>query len=205
VETAERKKVELEANRRLGGRFLFTFGVMMLLYFGATLDLQWKGNEGPGARPVAAALVATNQWVRGTLIEPYQRGIAAVAAALLGAIGHEAEARGREIRSSNFAVVITSGCDAIEPSLLLGAAILCSPAASRAKLAGFIVGAAAIASLNIVRVVTLWVIGRHWRAAFDTAHFTIWPFLIILFTAGAFLLWLRLVAKGRHAAPGPAA
>jgi exosortase/archaeosortase family protein len=67
------------------------------------------------------------------------------------------------------------------------------------------VGAAAIASLNIVRVVTLWVIGRHWRAAFDTAHFTIWPFLIILFTAGAFLLWLRLVAKGRHAAPGPAA
>lgn len=189
--------------RSLG--FFASFGLLLAVYFAATLDLKLQNPDGAGSHPITAGLAATNQWVRRTLLEPYQRGIATVVASLLDTIGHEAKAHGREIRSLDFAVVITSGCDAIEPSLLLGAAMLCFPAAKRAKLAGFLAGVAAIAALNVVRVVTLWVIGRHWRGAFDVAHFTIWPFLIILFTVGIFVAWLRWAVHSPRMVPALAA
>lgn len=184
---------------RFALRFLMVLGVLAVAYFPATLELKLT-DSGSAERPLfVAAIAEANQWVRRTLLEPYQRSIAGVSAALLGALGHEAEARGREIHSRGFAVAITSGCDAIEPSLLFCAAILCFPAAAWMKLAGLLAGVVAIAALNVVRVVTLWLIGVHGRWAFDTVHFTIWPFVIILFTAAAFLLWLNWAAVKRSA------
>lgn len=195
------------AGPRLGNRpvlrFFATFALLASVYFVATLDLRLAESDAPAAHPFTAALVDVNQWMRRSLLEPYHRGIAAVSALLLGAIGHPAEAQGREIRSPGFAVVITGGCDAIEPSLLLCGALFSFPARWRERIAGLLLGAAAIAALNVVRVATLWLVGLHWRAAFDTIHFTIWPFLIVVFTLGLFLLWLRQVTRATPAQSAP--
>lgn len=189
--------VESVPGNRVALRFFATFGILTAVYFTATLDLKLNDPQSSGTHSFAAELAAMNQWARHTLLEPYQRGIAKAAAALLGGMGHDAKAQGREIHSPGFAVAVTSGCDAIEPTLLLGVAMLSFPALVRQKFAGLLVGATALAALNVVRVVTLWLIGRHWHDALDVAHFTIWPFLIIVFALFVFIRWLRHVAPAR--------
>ncbi len=205
AESLWREIFQLAPGNRLALRFFATFGILALAYFAATLDLKLKDPESSGVHPVAAGLTGANQWVRQTWLEPYQRGIAALSAALLGAIGDEAKAQGREIRSPAFAVTVTNGCDAIEPSLLLAVAMLSFPALWREKVVGLLLGMLAIAALNIVRVVTLWLVGLHWRVAFDVIHFTIWPFLIIVLTIFVFVHWLRYVARARGASAAVAA
>ncbi|MEI6467786.1 MAG: hypothetical protein WCQ89_23905, partial [Verrucomicrobiota bacterium] len=91
------------------------------------------------------------------------------------------------------------GCDAIELTLLFAAAVAAVPASLTRKMAGLFAGVIAIAVLNLVRVVSLWVIGTQWRGAFDLAHFTLWPFVLLCVTMLLFARWLEF------AAPPPAA
>jgi len=98
---------------------------------------------------------------------------------------------GRQISSARFAMAITHGCDGLELSLLLAAGLLAYPASVVRKLLGLLGGLGAIALMSFIRVVTLWVVGVHWRAAFDFIHFNLWPAVLIGCTLAFFILRVR--------------
>src|ERR1700761_7308136 len=58
-----------------------------------------------------------------------------------------------------FAIAIRRGCDAVEPTWLLCAAILAFPGPWKRKLAGMLAGIVILQMLNLVRIVTLYLIG----------------------------------------------
>ncbi len=96
---------------------------------------------------------------------------------------------------SGFAMSIEAGCNGVEASIILLAAMLAFPATWRARLVGILIGLLSIHAVNILRIVSLFYIGQWNMTAFDWAHLYIWQALIMLDVFVVFLLWLRYVLK----------
>jgi len=108
---------------------------------------------------------------------------------LLNAMGYDdVSLEGRSIQSPSFAIQIERGCDAVEPSALFIAAVLASPVLLRRKIPAVIIGSSLLLMLNLVRIITLYLTGLHFRSLFDTMHLDVWQaafiVLAILFWAG---------------------
>jgi exosortase family protein XrtM len=93
------------------------------------------------------------------------------------------------IRSPEFAIAIRRGCDAIEPTGLLCGAILAFPGSLRRKFAGIVAGTVILQLLNLVRIVTLFLIGSHAPSFFASAHLEIWPAVFIIVAIICFVGW----------------
>lgn len=177
-------------------RFISIFAGIISVYFLLTLTLEFQNTDAIARHPVVSRLVTAQHAVRRNVIAPYQQSIAATTAKVVNLLGYKTSVTGTEIRSKEFAVTITYGCDGIELTLLLAAGILAFPSDARRKLIGLAAGIAVIAGLNLVRVVCLWMVGVHWRSGFDIAHFGVWPFLLLCATMIFFVGWLRYAATG---------
>jgi exosortase H (IPTLxxWG-CTERM-specific) len=154
-------------------RFLATFAFLVLALFTAELT----------------------EPVRNAVVEPWTRELARVCAGLITAFDGSAVAIGEVIRSNTngFAVAIAAGCNGIEASIVLAAAILAFRAPWKRKLAGVAGGIAAVQAANVLRVVTLFYLGQWSLAAFEWAHLYAWQALIMLDAMVFWLLWLRWI------------
>lgn len=134
-------------------------------------------------------LIVASRPVNDAVIVPFTAGIASVSGKVLNALGERAEVVGTEIRSSSFGVNIENGCNGVETALLFGAAVLAFPASWTRRLLGLLVGFVAIQVLNLFRVITLFWIGLHRPALFNSSHTVIWQSVVVLFGVLLFLLW----------------
>jgi exosortase H (IPTLxxWG-CTERM-specific) len=96
---------------------------------------------------------------------------------------------------NGFSVQVENGCNAINVTILLWAAILVYPAPWRDKLKGLAVGTLALHALNIVRIITLFYLGQYSRTWFDFAHLYLWESLIVIDTLAIFWGWAILVRR----------
>jgi len=104
-------------------------------------------------------------------------------------------ASGKVIRSASngFAVSIEAGCNGVEATLVLLAAILAYPAPWRYKALGFAIGVVAVQALNVVRVISLFYLGQWNYQVFEWAHLYVWQALIMLDVLVVWLVWVRRV------------
>jgi exosortase H (IPTLxxWG-CTERM-specific) len=144
-------------------------------------------------------LVAWNP-INDAVIVPFTAAIARVSAGILNVLGEKVTAAGTEIRSGAFAVQIENGCNGIEAALLFGSAVLAFPAPWRRRLLGLVAGFAAIQALNLVRVVSLFWIGAHRPALFNSSHTVIWQSAVVLASVLLFLAWASWAPRNRTAA-----
>ncbi|WP_394358032.1 exosortase H [Methylococcus mesophilus] len=93
--------------------------------------------------------------------------------------------------ATGYGVTIEAGCNGIEASIVLIAAILAFPSRPIRKLMGIGVGVLAVQGLNLVRIVSLFYLGEWNTTAFEWAHLYIWQSLIMLDVLIIFLLWMR--------------
>lgn len=100
---------------------------------------------------------------------------------------------------SRFGVTIVAGCNGVEATIMLLAAMLAFPASLAAKAIGIVVGTIAVQGLNLVRVVSLYFIGRWSMPAFEFAHLYAWQVLILLDVLIVWLLWLRALPATKPA------
>jgi exosortase H (IPTLxxWG-CTERM-specific) len=127
--------------------------------------------------------------VNDAVIVPFTAAIARAGAAVLNLLGEKVSVAGTEIRSSVFAVQIENGCNGVETALLFGSAVLAFPAPWRRRLAGLLLGFAAIQVINLVRVVSLFWIGAHRPAFFNSSHTVVWQSIVVLCGVLLFLAW----------------
>jgi exosortase H (IPTLxxWG-CTERM-specific) len=144
------------------------------------------------------ALVAIRP-VNDAVVVPFTGFLVTISAGLLGLVGERVVADGTVIRSALFAVDVKNGCNGIEATLLLLAAVLAFPAPAKARAAGVAIGLLAIQAANFVRVVSLFWLGAHRRDVFDLFHAAIWQTLLILLAIGIFLAWGRKLRGGAAA------
>ena len=103
--------------------------------------------------------------------------------------------------SNGFAVSIEAGCNGVEATIVLVAAILAFPAPWKRKLAGLVIGIIAVQALNIVRVISLFYLGQWNFNIFEWAHLYVWQALIMLDVLVVWLLWVRALPRVPHEPP----
>lgn len=132
-------------------------------------------------------------WVQQHLVIPWTNTIAAASAGLVTLFDPGVVATGKVLQSkaNGFAVSIESGCNGVEATIVLVAAILAFPAPWRSRLLGLAVGVVAVQGLNIVRVISLFYLGQWDLAAFEWAHLYVWQALIMLDVLIVWLIWVR--------------
>jgi exosortase H (IPTLxxWG-CTERM-specific) len=149
---------------------------------------------------VLYAVVAFNQ-VNDRVIVPFTEGVAFCSAFLLRAVEGGVTATGTVMRSPTFALDVQNGCNGVEATILLVAAIAAFPATLRSRLAGVAAASVAVVLLNLVRLSSLFWLGEHYRSLFDLFHVAVWQSLVVLAAIAIFFLWsLRFAERPREVA-----
>lgn len=166
-------------------RFFVTFIVLQVALFGAELT----------------------PWAQEYFVVPWTNTLAAISAWLVTVFDPNVVATGKVLRSTvnGFAVSIEAGCNGIEATIVLVAAIIAFPAPWRDRLIGLAAGIVAVQGLNIVRVISLFYLGQWNMEVFEWAHLYVWQALIMLDVLVVWLIWVRMLPRDGEAGPrGPA-
>jgi len=164
-------------------RFFITFIVLQAVLFGAELT----------------------PWAQQYFVGPWTNALAAVSAWLVTVIDPNVAATGKVIRSTvtGFAVSIEAGCNGIEATIVLVAAIFAFPASWGDRIKGLAAGIIAVQGLNIVRVISLFYLGQWSMQVFEWAHLYVWQALIMLDVLVVWLVWVRLLPRDGGNGPRP--
>jgi exosortase H (IPTLxxWG-CTERM-specific) len=159
-------------------RFFTLFVVILLALFAAELT-----------PPAQSAVVV-----------PWTDALARISAGLVTIFDPHVTAFGKVLQSTRngFAISIEAGCNGIEATLILIAAMLAFPAPWKHRVIGIAAGLAAVQALNIVRVVSLFYLGQWNFKAFEWAHFYLWQALIMLDVLIVWLVWIRMLPRASH-------
>jgi exosortase H (IPTLxxWG-CTERM-specific) len=166
-------------------RFFVTFGAMLAVLFGLELT------------PLAQRY----------FVVPWTDALAAVSARLVTIFDPAVTASGNVLQSASngFAVAIEAGCNGVEATLVLAAAMLAFPAPLRSKLSGLAIGILAVQGLNVIRVISLFYLGQWNYRVFEWAHLYVWQALIMLDVLVVWLIWVRLLPSSAASGGPPGA
>lgn len=131
-----------------------------------------------------------------SIVMPFTSAIASLSAAILTTFDADVSAVSNILKSkSGFSVSIESGCNGVEATMILCAAVLAFPASIIQKLVAIIAGFVTIQIFNMMRIVSLFYLGQWNMEVFDWAHLYLWPSLIVVDVIVVFLVWLRYLNK----------
>ena len=131
------------------------------------------------------------------VITPFTSLLAHLSAVLILPFDNSVIAYGKVLRfkDSGFAVSIEAGCNGVEATIVLIAAICAFPGSWRARLIAIGLGFLAIQVLNIVRIISLFYLGNWNLEYFSWIHLYLWPALIMLDVLVVFIFYLRYLSK----------
>jgi exosortase H (IPTLxxWG-CTERM-specific) len=168
-------------------RFLVVFLLLQAVLFGAELT----------------------PWAQQYFVLPWTSALAQISTALVTLFDGNVVAAGKVMRSTanGFAVSIEAGCNGVEATIVLLAAMLAFPAPLKNKLIGIAAGIVAVQGLNVVRVISLFYLGQWNFDLFELAHLYVWQALIMLDVLIVWLIWVRTLPRqaqrGDDAGPLP--
>jgi exosortase family protein XrtM len=106
-------------------------------------------------------------------------------------------AAGNQITSQHVVFSIVSGCEGMGGILLIISAVSATSVKLRDKLIGLLEGVVFIYLLNILRIVGLYYVMRHYGNIFNFAHYFVGQTIIIILGCAFFVLWIsRNMGKG---------
>ena len=139
-------------------------------------------------------------------VEPWTNTLAQISTAIVTFFDPNVVAVGKVMRSTTngFAVSIEAGCNGVEATIVLVAAILAFPSPWKHKLAGLAAGIVAVQGLNVLRVISLFYLGQWNYQVFEWAHLYVWQALIMLDVLVVWLVWVHTLPRAGDE-PGPPA
>jgi exosortase H (IPTLxxWG-CTERM-specific) len=151
---------------------------------------------------VALFLLELTAPVQRILVQPWTSFLALASAFIVRLFDANVLSYGNVLQDmrSGSGIAIEAGCNGVEACIMLAAAVFAYPAALRARVAGLLVGSAAIQLLNLVRIVSLYYLVQWSVPAFEFAHLYLWQALIMLDVLVVWLVWLRWVTRRQFAA-----
>ena len=135
--------------------------------------------------------------VQAAVVQPWTGLLAKASAGIVHVIDPSVISYGRVLQSAKtgFGVSIEAGCNGVEATIVLVAAMLAFPSSWSMKLWGIGLGFIAVQGVNLLRIVSLFFIGQWNFKVFEFAHLYMWQALIMLDVLVVWLLWMRYVAK----------
>jgi exosortase H (IPTLxxWG-CTERM-specific) len=130
------------------------------------------------------------------VIAPFTGMLARLSAAIILPFDSSAVAYGKilQFRDTGFAVSIEAGCNGVEASIVLIAAVIAYPASWRARFLAIVLGFLAIQVMNLARIISLFYLGNWNMEVFSWIHLYLWPALIMLDVLIVFIVYLRYLS-----------
>ncbi len=118
---------------------------------------------------------------------------------LLDSLGANVQVVDIWVSSPDFTMGIVTACTGIVPTAIVISAVIAYPSTKRQKGEGIAMAVMGIYAINLIRMVSLFLVGSYLPQLFDTAHYIIWQSLIILLGIGLWFIWVETrVNAGRH-------
>lgn len=122
---------------------------------------------------------------------PYYLSLnARLSANILELLGQDIIVKGASILSTDFSVTIGRNCAAVGPVVLFICAVLAFPSTLSQKIAGIITGTLLLVCVNLMRTVSLFLVGLYLPKVFELVHLDLWQGLFIFFALLFWVLWL---------------
>lgn len=118
-----------------------------------------------------------------------RRAFAVATSAALNVLGNHTVVREAEILSNEFGISVVTACTGLFVTGLFLAAVAAFPTSWRARLVGAGVGLVGLFVVNVVRLASLYYIGRYWPNVLEPAHQLVWQSLVIAIAVALWLLW----------------
>ena len=131
------------------------------------------------------------------VIVPFTAMLAKISAAIILPFDSSVIAYGTvlQFKDSGFAVSIEAGCNGVEATIVLVAAVIAFPATWAARLSAIGLGFLAIQAMNLARIISLFYLGDWNMDFFEWIHLYLWPALIMLDVLIVFVVYLRYLSK----------
>jgi exosortase H (IPTLxxWG-CTERM-specific) len=144
-------------------------------------------------------------WAQAYFVVPWTNALAQISTWIVTVVDPNVAAVGKVMRSTTngFAVSIEAGCNGVEATIVLVAAMLAFPAPWRHRLTGLVAGIAAVQVLNVVRIISLFYLGQWNMKVFEWAHLYVWQALIMLDVLIVWLIWVRMLPRRDDRGGGP--
>jgi len=150
---------------------------------------------------VLFAVITSTGAAAGRLHEPLARLVALLSGSILSVFG-SATVSGNTLIFNGFGASIVEACNGVVPTYIFVAAILAFPSRWKEKALGLLMGIPAIFLINLVRVITLMVLGAYWPDLFERVHIYVWQTLVIVLSMAVWIFWAEVfVRPGRRANP----
>lgn len=167
----------MRLNRRQLGFLLRFFGLLILFYVAITPE------------PVDRHVVT-----------PFTAAITAVSSSLLRLLGEPVTRIGTMIQGPHLAIDVKNGCNGLEAMVFVAAAMAAFSAPLRTRLIGVAAAFLGIQVLNVIRIVSLFLLGSYHRRLFDMFHLAVWQSLIFGAAVLMFFVWTTRVQRDDVAA-----
>lgn len=130
------------------------------------------------------------------VIVPFTEMLAHISAALIKPFDETVLSYGKilQFRDTGFAVSIEAGCNGVEATIVLIAAVLAFPASWKARIVAILLGFVAIQVMNLARIISLFYLGDWNMEIFSWIHLYLWPALIMLDVLIVFIVYLRYLS-----------
>jgi len=136
-------------------------------------------------------LMSNQAWFL-NIAQPIYNGYAQLSSSILNVLGQDTSAYGEQINSAFCNLRIKEGCDGITPMILYSMSIIAFPVQLRFKWKGIIIGLVGLFFLNLIRIISLYFIGKYGSDAFfDFMHIDVWSTLFLVITLVFWLMWMK--------------
>ncbi len=126
--------------------------------------------------------------------EPLSRLQTLLAAPILSPLG-PVSVSGNSLLFNSFSASVEEACDGVLPTCVFVAAVLAFPAPVKQKIRGIVLGAVAVFLINLLRVVTLMLVGSYWPDLFERVHIYVWQALVIALAMALWVFWVEHVVR----------
>jgi len=143
--------------------------------------------------------ISSGDFAREHVHAPLARFLVRLVSAVLSPLG-TVSADGANLYFRGFDIEIVEACDGVLPTFIYLAAVLAFPSGWRSKLWGAALGVPAIFAINLLRLMSLVVVGV-WRPdLFERVHIYVWQTLVIALSMALWVFWVeRFVPEARAA------
>ncbi len=149
------------------------------------------------AGSLAVALAIYYGFLGSTVMESVAAWTAVWTSKGLNLIGTSTSVDGTVMWSDTFAVNIVAECTSVGPLVLYVGAVAAYPASMLSKGLGVLLGLVSLTLVNLVRIMSLFLIGSAYPQYLDVAHLLVWQTAIVLFAIVLWLLWVERLAVAR--------
>ena len=119
----------------------------------------------------------------------------------LNGFGASTEVVGKTVSFNGFNVIVIAECAGLLEFMMFAAAVIAYPARWGSRLIGLLIGIPILFGFNVLRIMSLLVIGKYEPTLFHFAHIYLWQGTLVLLIGGLWLAWVRFVVHGNDRAP----